>query len=1250
MPTPTALITFNPDEELTAAIMNQLETLFVTNVSATPLVLVGAGIQLTVSGIASLATTQISSLTVSGSSNVPTLALNDNSFNIANTAYVQTQIASQLSSSGTFVGSNVNITGGTIDGTNIGLTTPASGVFGTLITQTPLRGNNTNSVATTAFVNGQASTVLPLPDGTAATGTSLFFTRQDHVHPTATSLSLTSGTVNGVTIGLTNPAGAAFTSIANSGAQFNNVRVVTTPGTVTQLSTDYLIVINKTVGQATQVVLITNPLLGATVIIKDGRGDAATNAITVLPATGTIDGQSGIIINVAYGSVGLMYNGLGWSIVEEILPSSGGTVITNNLGTGSAFGSTADGAIGVSMAAATGSAFGGSSATGRNGSLSTPSSPGTATGSSVDNAVGASLAFAVGAATGNGVAIGIDSQANTGAGAATGSSTDAAVGTSTVRAVGSATGTSTDGAQSATSFSAVGSATGTGVATGAAPSQPESASGTTVTLPSQTLFASRTPGTNGTAPFNSFSLTANPGVVVFNMANDTTTSAVVELYYLNHTVYYQNTSGNWLSWASANNWVTATSPFPPSIVESTEGTLVSTVNGRIYASTNVGTVAPITATIGNGLQVFALTANPGLVQLQTTATGGFVVDTNTANVTQLAYHNHQMFQFGNGAWYPWVSPGVYTTPGLLTSPLPTSQAIFIAPQLSEATNATFIVSGTLEGYTGGGLTTIVNLIRNTTPSLGSASGTPGILPTNWSGALDGTTQTVVGTGLSDPSTNLPYIDINFTGTPIVGDPAILFDNTTSIGVLPSSPYTMSAYVSLSGGSATNFIGFNIQTNEFTSTGAYNNTGSDVFLNVTATPTLMSVTKTTAVGTTSIVPFFAAQMNPGTPVNATVRFSGIQFQTGSSVTTFQQTPVASGGLPTLNYQDNQTGSWLPFSSTVNVMANTFSFVHPPVTTTTAAFTVGVRDANATAISALSNAFSVSPPGVVTLSSISYTPANTAPSSGQPAGTLVGTFVVNVAGGTFTGGTVRTGGTNAALFSISGPVSNVYTVSTASVISASPPSTPYAFTVIATLTGAVNSPLTSVPISVTVSAESAPGTSVPSATFINASTNPGSVGSGNIITITSGAQVAVNGVTITNTNNVTELYYVGHTAFQLGSGAWWGPIVAGSGGVSQASPVVAVTLSSSNFLPTSTQTASELVAAITVNAGGTDTITLSLTGTYAADFTFTQGSTSVTSVNYVAGSTNLYTRTGFAMSAGGGSGTGGTYPIIITANVT
>jgi hypothetical protein len=69
---------------------------------------------------------------------------------------------------------------------------------------------NDIQIATTAFVVGQAASSAPLSDGTAAIGSSLRYARQDHVHPTDTTLAPKSNpTFTGtVTVGA---SGIAFT-------------------------------------------------------------------------------------------------------------------------------------------------------------------------------------------------------------------------------------------------------------------------------------------------------------------------------------------------------------------------------------------------------------------------------------------------------------------------------------------------------------------------------------------------------------------------------------------------------------------------------------------------------------------------------------------------------------------------------------------------------------------------------------------------------------------------------------------------------------------------------------------------------------------------------------------------------------------------------------------------------------------------------------------------------------------------------
>ena len=72
----------------------------------------------------------------------------------------------------------------------------------------------------------------------------------------------------------------------------------------------------KTVGQATVVNLPLYPVLGRESLVIDGRGDAATNNITIATGDGTsINGSSTATINTNYGFKKFRFNGSYWNIV-----------------------------------------------------------------------------------------------------------------------------------------------------------------------------------------------------------------------------------------------------------------------------------------------------------------------------------------------------------------------------------------------------------------------------------------------------------------------------------------------------------------------------------------------------------------------------------------------------------------------------------------------------------------------------------------------------------------------------------------------------------------------------------------------------------------------------------------------------------------------------------------------------------------------------------------------------------------------
>jgi hypothetical protein len=96
-----------------------------------------------------------------------------------------------------------------------------------------------------------------------------------------------------------------------------NYTTVTGTGTYPVAVTDNIILINKTVPAANSVQLpAASSRGGFPITIKDLKGDAATNNITVLPnGAETIDGLLSVVINSNYGSYKFYPAQNGWFIL-----------------------------------------------------------------------------------------------------------------------------------------------------------------------------------------------------------------------------------------------------------------------------------------------------------------------------------------------------------------------------------------------------------------------------------------------------------------------------------------------------------------------------------------------------------------------------------------------------------------------------------------------------------------------------------------------------------------------------------------------------------------------------------------------------------------------------------------------------------------------------------------------------------------------------------------------------------------------
>ena len=104
---------------------------------------------------------------------------------------------------------------------------------------------------------------------------------------------------------------------------FSNTTVQTAAGNVACVN-ESVVIVKKGSSQATTVTLPSVLLVGQTVIVKDGKGDAATYPITVAPdgvTATTIDSKASHVINAAYGSAMFTWNGTEWG--ASTVPSAG---------------------------------------------------------------------------------------------------------------------------------------------------------------------------------------------------------------------------------------------------------------------------------------------------------------------------------------------------------------------------------------------------------------------------------------------------------------------------------------------------------------------------------------------------------------------------------------------------------------------------------------------------------------------------------------------------------------------------------------------------------------------------------------------------------------------------------------------------------------------------------------------------------------------------------------------------------------
>lgn len=92
--------------------------------------------------------------------------------------------------------------------------------------------------------------------------------------------------------------------------------VIYTSGTGIQL--DDLaarVIVNKTPGSPTSINLPASPYFGQEVVVKDGKGDANQNNISITASGTTIDSFSTINLRIRFQAYTFVWNGNGWNII-----------------------------------------------------------------------------------------------------------------------------------------------------------------------------------------------------------------------------------------------------------------------------------------------------------------------------------------------------------------------------------------------------------------------------------------------------------------------------------------------------------------------------------------------------------------------------------------------------------------------------------------------------------------------------------------------------------------------------------------------------------------------------------------------------------------------------------------------------------------------------------------------------------------------------------------------------------------------
>jgi hypothetical protein len=115
--------------------------------------------------------------------------------------------------------------------------------------------------------------------------------------------------------------GAALSVASGGGLEWRDPNVVppvivTSGSSYSAPNQNLRIIVAKPSGSATTINLPTLPVPGQEIIVKDGKGDASLNKITVNPPSGSvIDGWANVKMRINWQSLSFIYNGTDWNII-----------------------------------------------------------------------------------------------------------------------------------------------------------------------------------------------------------------------------------------------------------------------------------------------------------------------------------------------------------------------------------------------------------------------------------------------------------------------------------------------------------------------------------------------------------------------------------------------------------------------------------------------------------------------------------------------------------------------------------------------------------------------------------------------------------------------------------------------------------------------------------------------------------------------------------------------------------------------